>query len=49
MTLTNGKKISSKDWKGKVVMLQFTASWSGVLSQGDAIYRKRYLDEAQAQ
>ena len=30
MTLTNGKKISSKDWKGKVVMLQFTASWSGV-------------------
>ena len=30
MTLTNGKKISSKDWKGKVVMLQFTASWCGV-------------------
>jgi len=30
MTLTNGKKVSSKDWKGKVVMLQFTASWSGV-------------------
>jgi len=30
MTLTNGRKISSKDWKGKVVMLQFTASWSGV-------------------
>jgi len=30
MTLTNGKKISSKDWRGKVVMLQFTASWCGV-------------------
>jgi peroxiredoxin len=30
MTLTNGKKVSSKDWKGKVVMLQFTASWCGV-------------------
>jgi peroxiredoxin len=30
MTLTNGKKISSKQWKGKVVMLQFTASWCGV-------------------
>lgn len=30
MTLTSGKKISSKDWKGKVVMLQFTASWCGV-------------------
>jgi peroxiredoxin len=30
MTLTNGKKVSSKEWKGKVVMLQFTASWCGV-------------------
>jgi len=30
MTLLNGKKVSSKDWKGKVVMLQFTASWCGV-------------------
>jgi peroxiredoxin len=30
MTLANGKTISSKDWKGKVVMLQFTTSWSGV-------------------
>jgi peroxiredoxin len=30
MTLTNGRTVSSKDWKGKVVMLQFTASWSGV-------------------
>jgi len=30
MMLINGKKISSKDWKGKVVMLQFTASWCGV-------------------
>jgi len=30
LTLSNGKKISSKDWKGKVVMLQFTASWCGI-------------------
>jgi peroxiredoxin len=30
LTLLNGKKVSSKDWKGKVVMLQFTASWCGV-------------------
>jgi len=30
MTLLNGKKISSNDWRGKVVMLQFTASWCGV-------------------
>lgn len=30
MTLTNGKTVSSKDWRGKVVMLQFTTTWSGV-------------------
>lgn len=30
LTLSNGKKISSKEWRGKVVMLQFTASWCGV-------------------
>jgi len=30
MMLINGKKVSSKDWQGKVVMLQFTASWCGV-------------------
>ncbi len=30
MTLEDGTKISSADWKGKVVMLQFTASWCGV-------------------
>ena len=30
LSLANGKKISSKDWAGKVVLLQFTASWCGV-------------------
>lgn len=28
--LTDGRKISSADLKGKIVMLQFTASWCGV-------------------
>lgn len=30
MTLDDGKTVDSKDWEGKVVMLQFTASWCGV-------------------
>ena len=30
MTLTDGRKVSPKDWKGKVVMIQFTASWCSV-------------------
>jgi peroxiredoxin len=30
MTLTGGKTIHSRDLLGKVVMLQFTASWCGV-------------------
>ena len=30
LTLANGKKVTSLDWRGKVVMLQFTASWCGV-------------------
>ncbi len=30
MTLTNGTSIKMSDLKGKVVMLQFTASWCGV-------------------
>ena len=30
MILANGKKVSVSDFKGKVVMLQFTASWCGV-------------------
>ncbi len=29
-TFLNGKKISTADFKGKVVMLQFTASWCSV-------------------
>ena len=29
-TTTDGKKISTADFKGKVVMLQFTASWCSV-------------------
>jgi peroxiredoxin len=30
MTMADSTKVSSTDWKGKVVMLQFTASWCGV-------------------
>ena len=30
MQLSNGKQISTVDFKGKVIMLQFTASWCGV-------------------
>ena len=29
-TLTNGRAVSTADFKGKVVMLQFTASWCSV-------------------
>ncbi len=30
LTLDDGSVVKSKKWKGKVVMLQFTASWCGV-------------------
>jgi peroxiredoxin len=30
LTLLNGKTVSSREWSGKVVMLQFNATWSGV-------------------
>jgi len=30
LVLTDGKKITTSDLKGKVVMLQFTASWCSV-------------------
>ena len=46
-TLINGKTFSSADLKGKVVMLQFTASWCSVCRKEMPFHRKRYLAETQ--
>ena len=47
LQLPDGTKIPIDQLKGKVVMLQFTASWS--MPQGNAFYRKRYLAEIKRQ
>ena len=44
ITLTDGKKVTLSELRGKVVMLQFTAR---CMPQRNAFYRKGYLVETQ--
>nr|WP_255327446.1 redoxin domain-containing protein [Pedobacter sp. V48] len=42
LKLTDGRTTSLKELRGKVIVLQFTASWCSVCRKEMPIYRKRY-------
>ena len=46
--LTNGSVFKLSEQIGKVVMLQFTASWCSVCRKEMPLYRKRYLAKNKA-